>query len=151
MVAPTASLVKGEPLSEFASSIGCTNGISGYMPHTVPCVIQAWLRHPRDYRTALMEILAAGGDADTTAAILGAIIGAGVGQAGIPAEWLDGLIEWPRNVSWMARLGESLCRSLTGDMATRAPPLSVPGVVMRNAVFTAVVLLHALRRLAPPY
>ena len=117
----------------------------------MPCVVQTWRRHQDDYRAGMEEILAAGGDTDTTAAIVGAIIGAGVGRQGIPGEWLTGIAEWPRSVAWMANLGESLSRPLEGDQTVRAPSLFVPGVAVRNVAFTTVVLIHALRRLVPPY
>lgn len=145
------SASRDEPLHVYAASIGCANGISGYMFHTVPCVIQAWLRHQTDYRGGMMEVLAAGGDADTTAAILGGITGAGVGKNGIPSEWLSRVVEWPRSMGWMESLGDALARSLGGDPSARTPPLLVPGIVVRNAFFAAVVVTHGLRRLAPPY
>jgi ADP-ribosylglycohydrolase len=147
----TLSAAKGDPLSTFAASIGCGKGISGYIFHTVPCVVQAWLRHQDDYRAGMEEILAAGGDTDTTAAILGGITGAGVGRQGIPAEWLAGIAEWPRTVAWMTGIGECLASALDGDPAIRPPSLFVPGIAVRNVAFTTVVLVHALRRLAPPY
>ncbi|MEI6147719.1 MAG: ADP-ribosylglycohydrolase family protein [bacterium] len=145
------SAARGEPLDKFAESIGCGKGISGYMLHTVPCVIQTWLRHQTAYRAGVEEMLAAGGDTDTTAAILGGITGAGVGKNGIPSEWLSGIVEWPRRTTWMEALGDAVVRSLAGDAAVRVPPLFVPGVPVRNAFFMAVVLAHGLRRLVPPY
>jgi ADP-ribosylglycohydrolase len=145
------SATRDEPLSKFVESIGCRNGISGYIFDTVPCVVQTWLRHQNDYRSGLEDILAAGGDADTTAAILGGIIGAGVGRKGMPREWIAGIAEWPRTVKWMEHLGEVLSRALDGDIKARQPSLLVPGIVIRNVVFTLVVIIHALRRLAPPY
>jgi len=35
--------------------------------------------------------------------------------------------------------------------AGRALPLFVPGLLARNLLFVAVVLLHGFRRLLPPY
>ncbi|QJW92901.1 ADP-ribosylglycohydrolase [Frigoriglobus tundricola] len=35
---------------EFAAALGLTRGVSGYMYHTVPVALYAWLRHPDDYR-----------------------------------------------------------------------------------------------------
>jgi ADP-ribosylglycohydrolase len=126
-------------------------GVSGYIYHTVPCVIQTWLRHQRDYAGGIREIVEAGGDTDTTAAILGGIIGAGVGKEGIPADWLRGIIEWPRSMAWMERLGRELAKATAGDVQARSPRYLVPGLAVRNAVFMSVVLLHGLRRLLPPY
>jgi ADP-ribosylglycohydrolase len=102
------------------------------MYHTIPAVVQAWLRFPSDYRAAVTALIECGGDTDTTAAIAGGIVGARVGKAGIPAAWLAGLWEWPRTVAWMERLGERLaevCRRVT---PMPAPRLSAPGLLARN-------------------
>ena len=132
---------------EFATSLGLERGVSGYVYHTVPVVIHAWLSSPDDLRTGLHNIIACGGDADTTGAILGGIIGCRVGKAGIPAEWLDNLWEWPRSVAWMERLG----RQLAEPDVRVAPTLPVPGMIVRNFVFLCIVLLHGFRRILPPY
>lgn len=145
------SAEKGEPVSQFASALGSRNGISGYICHTVPCVIQTWLRHQADFPSAVREIIAAGGDTDTTAAILGAIIGARVGKAGIPDGWLRGIIEWPRSVAWIERLGQAAGRALEGEPDIPSPAYFAPGIIARNAFFLAVVLAHGFRRLLPPY
>jgi ADP-ribosyl-[dinitrogen reductase] hydrolase len=141
------SAARGEPAGDFARSIGSASGVSGYMLHTVPCVLQVWFRHPEDYAAALHAIIAAGGDTDTAGAILGGIVGARVGKAGIPHEWLRGIVEWPRSTSWIERLGSALAQ---GD-AARCPGYFVPGVPVRNLLFMGIVLAHGFRRLAPPY
>lgn len=141
----------GESLSEFAAAIGCASGVSGYVLHTVPCVIQTWLRHQADFAGGIKEVLSAGGDTDTTAAILGAITGAAVGKRGIPPDWLDGIVEWPRSTAWMEALGHALALTLSGRDNVEAPRLFAAGIPVRNLCFTAVVLLHAARRTAPPY
>jgi len=145
------SAEKREPLGDFAASIGSTRGIAGYTYHTVPCVIQVWLRHPEDFRRGVLEIIAAGGDADTMAAILGGIIGARVGTEGIPPAWLNGILDWPRSVRWMERLGERLAESLASGEPARPLPVFVPAIPLRNLLFLSVVLFHGFRRLAPPY
>ena len=141
---------RNRSVADFAKQLGCVKGVSGYMLHTVPCVIQVWLRFPDDYAGGVREIIGAGGDADTTAAILGAIIGARVGREGIPDAWIDRIVEWPRSVHWMETLGEQLHRTACGGEAV-PPAYGVPGLLFRNALFLLVVLLHGLRRLAPPY
>lgn len=45
------------------------------------------LRHPNDFRMAVLEAVNAGGDTDTNASMVGAIVGARVGLFGIPEEW----------------------------------------------------------------
>ena len=146
------SAAKGESVSAFAEAIGSKQGISGYIYHTVPCVFQVWFRYGADFSGGLQEIIAAGGDTDTTGAILGAIIGAQVGKEGIPESWLSAIIEWPKTISWMERLGVAVARTLAGHgESSSCPGYFAPGIVIRNLVFLLIVLAHGLRRLAPPY
>jgi ADP-ribosylglycohydrolase len=146
-----ASAEDRQKVGDFARSIGSKRGISGYIYHTVPCVIQVWLRYQTDFAGGIQDILSAGGDTDTTGSILGAIIGARVGKDGIPEKWRSRIWEWPRKIKWMERLGYCLAASLQGETETKSPGYFVPGVLLRNLVFFMVVLFHALRRLAPPY
>jgi ADP-ribosyl-[dinitrogen reductase] hydrolase len=91
------------------------------------------------------------GDTDTTAAIVGAIVGAGVGPDGIPREWVRRLWDWPRSVAWM----QDLARAAAGAVAAGKPhpaPRSLPLLgLVRNGLFLAAVLAHAARRMLPPY
>ena len=132
-------------------SLGLDRGVTGYTYHTVPVAIHAWLSNPKDFRKAVTSIIECGGDADTTAAIVGGIVGAGVGRDGIPNEWLDGIWEWPRSVAWMQRLGEALADSLDGDHSVKSPTVNPIAVLLRNLLFLFLVLFHGFRRLAPPY
>jgi len=141
-----ASLQRGESSAEFATSLGLARGISGYVYHTVPVALHAWFRSPRDYRSAVMEIIRCGGDADTTAAIVGGIVGATVGKKGIPSEWLSRIHDWPCTITWMERLAEQL-----DEGNDRAPELFVGAVLLRNIFFLLIVLAHGFRRLLPPY
>jgi ADP-ribosylglycohydrolase len=144
----------GESVSEFAAVIGSPRGISGYMYHTVPCVLHVWFRHYDDFAGGLQELIAAGGDTDTTGAILGGIIGARVGRDGIPGRWLDDIIEWPRTTGWMERLGSAVAQAHAEDAAAKPPTCPdyfVPGLALRNIFFLLVVLAHGFRRLGPPY
>jgi ADP-ribosylglycohydrolase len=145
------SVTAGQTTAEFALSLGLKNGITGYIYRTVPVVIHAWLRSQPDYRTGILEIIHCGGDTDTTAAILGGIMGAAGGKSSIPQVWLDDLIEWPRSVQWITALGQRLAE--VTHQGTRQPALPLPlwGVLIRNLVFLIVVILHGFRRLLPPY
>lgn len=144
------SAARGEGVADFAASIGSRGGVSGYMLHTVPCVLQAWLRHPEDFAAGLADIIAAGGDTDTAGAIFGAVVGARVGKQGLPVDWLAGIVEWPRSTGWIEELGAALA-ARRQDQPVRVPGYFVPGIPVRNLVFMAVVLSHGFRRLAPPY
>lgn len=146
-----ASVDAGQPTEAFAADLGLRGGVSGYVMHTIPVVLHAWLRFPDDYASAVRTVIRCGGDTDTTAALVGGIVGARVGMEGIPEAWLNGLAEWPRNLRWMARLGHELAAGLAASGPRRTVPLNPIGLLARNLLFAGVVFVHVLRRLLPPY
>ena len=145
------SVSANESTLAFAESIGQGCGVSGYIYHSVPMVIHAWLSHPTDFKTAVQSIIRCGGDADTTAAILGGILGARLGPEGIPKELLNGLWEWPRSAAWMRRLGECLANRIDGDSSRPMPRAWFLAQFLRNLFFLLVVFVHIGRRALPPY
>lgn len=147
-------LQEDAPAEKLADALGLRRGVSGYVYHTVPLALYCWLRHPGNFRQAVEEVIDLGGDADSTGAIVGGIVGATVGASGIPAEWIAGLFEWPRSVTWMTRLAERLAGQFpVQDNSQGYGPLWLfwPGLVPRNFLFLLIVLLHVFRRLLPPY
>jgi ADP-ribosylglycohydrolase len=145
------SVNAGQDTEAFADEMGLNKGISGYMYHSVPVAIHAWLSHQQDCREAIVTVIRCGGDTDSTGAIVGGIVGAGVGRSGIPEDWLSKLAEWPRTVGWMERLGKQLATASALHSQSRAPRLPVIPLLSRNLFFLFVVLCHGLRRLTPPY
>ena len=143
------SVENGQSTSDFARSFGLERGVTGYTYHTVPVAVHSWLSFPSDFRKSVIAVIECGGDADTTAAIVGGIVGARVGKEGIPAEWIGGIWEWPRSVSWMQSLGMDLSQAWPNS--SRAPRVNPIAVIMRNVLFLAIVLSHGFRRLGPPY
>ncbi|QGJ72156.1 Dinitrogenase reductase activating glycohydrolase [Planctomycetales bacterium 10988] len=146
-----ASVERGESTPDFGISLGLEKGVSGYTYHTVPMALHAWLSTPDDYQEAVQQIILCGGDADSTAAIVGGIVGCSVGKEGIPEAWVSGLREWPRSTSWMQTLGETLYQARSSKESRTPPRYLKIGVLPRNLFFLAVVLGHGFRRLLPPY
>ncbi len=145
-------LLAGASLEQYLESRKLGRGVSGYVNHTVPACLFSWLQNPTDFRTAVDQIVIAGGDADSTGAIVGALAGVSGGRASIPAEWVANLAEWPRTVAWMERLADRLAADRVSAVKSRRPlPLFWPGVLLRNLLFLVVVLAHGVRRLFPPY
>jgi ADP-ribosylglycohydrolase len=146
-------LLRQSSCEVFADELGLQRGVSGYVLHTVPVAIYCWLRWPGDFRSALESAILLGGDTDSVGAIVGALAAISVGTPEIPTEWRNGIIEWPRSTAWMDRLGQRLAVSISNPNRenTRALGLFWPGIGVRNLVFLAVVVLHAVRRLLPPY
>lgn len=137
------SLKSGETTTDFARTCFPKKGVSGYVLHTVPAALHAWLSHPDDYKSAVQEMILCGGDADTTAAIVGGIVGARVGPEGIPRAWKNGLAEPVLNPDFFARLAKA-----TADRKPFGHMLVNP---LRNIKFLVIVLGHGFRRILPPY
>ena len=142
---------EGRSTADFAASLGLAEGVSGFVCHTVPVALHAWLTHQGDFRSAVCAVIECGGDADSTGAIVGGIVGSGVGTEGIPDEWLERLIEWPRSTAWMEKLGTQLDSTMQSGVASRPIRLPIYGVVLRNLAFLLIVLMHGARRALPPY
>jgi ADP-ribosyl-[dinitrogen reductase] hydrolase len=149
--AAATAATNGESTESFANSQGLAKGVSGYVYHSVPVAIHAWLTNPQDFRAAVTSVIRCGGDTDSTAAIVGGIVGTAVGKDGIPDEWLIGLLEWPRSVSWMEQLGDQLASTMHSSMKKHSVKLPVWGLLPRNVFFLLIVLYHGFRRLFPPY
>jgi len=64
------------------------SGTSFTAQDTVPFALWCASQHMDDYAEAIWLTLAGLGDRDTTCAIAGGVVGARVGRAGIPANWL---------------------------------------------------------------
>lgn len=103
-----SSADRGESTEQFAVWIGAGIGISGYVYQTVPCAIQCWLRNQDNAGSALLEIVRAGGDTDTTAAIVGGIIGAHIGESALPVSLLAGIVDFPLSIRRLRAIGNNL-------------------------------------------
>ncbi|MEW6668600.1 MAG: ADP-ribosylglycohydrolase family protein [Thermodesulfobacteriota bacterium] len=145
------SIGRGEKTEGFAAALGCENGVSGFVNHTVPVALHAWLSHPQDLESALVTAIRCGGDTDTVAAIVGGIVGAGVGIASIPEPFRRRLIERPRSVTWLQELGRHLAATVQSQTPGTPVRVSIPVLFLRNLLFLVLVLLHGFRRLFPPY
>jgi ADP-ribosyl-[dinitrogen reductase] hydrolase len=130
-----------------ADALGLDKGVSGYAYHSVPVALYAFIRHPNDFRSALVSALDCGGDTDTVGAMVGALCGARHGTSEIPADWREGILEWPRTLSLLREAGERLATQKAGR--DRVGPVTYfwPFVIVRNAVFAIAVLIHGLLRL----
>jgi ADP-ribosylglycohydrolase len=81
-----AKIPSHTPLFEVVPLLG--NGSNVTCPDTVPLCLWCAARHLHHFEEALWTTVQAGGDMDTTAAIVGSIVVLATGRGGIPAEWL---------------------------------------------------------------
>jgi ADP-ribosylglycohydrolase len=149
------AVASDQTVADFAEGLGCGRGVSGYALHTVPVALYAWMRHAGDFRQAVTAVVQCGGDTDSTAAVVGALVGAGLGAQAIPASWLEGILEWPRGVAWMRELASVLARAvalrqpLPVTRVSRSAELAwLPWTLLRNLAMLGAVLCVALRRTA---
>jgi len=145
------SVENNESLSQYLKKRSQEKGISGYIYHTVPAVIHVWLRNQNDFKSGIEEIIRAGGDTDSTAAILGGIIGARVGEAGIPKPWINNIIEYPRSIKWSRKISSTLFQVRKDNKNQPFVALFWPFILIRNIIFMLIVLVIGFRRLLPPY
>jgi ADP-ribosylglycohydrolase len=75
------------PAEEVGRLVG--NGSRVTAPDTVPFTIWVADRFLHDYTAALWAAVSAGGDVDTTCAIVGGIVVLATGDNAIPVEWLE--------------------------------------------------------------
>ena len=152
LVADALSSSQHRTPEEYLQHISLPKGITGYTYHTVPAVLYCFFRHADSYEDGIKEVIRMGGDTDSTAAILGALIGARVGEIDIPAHWKDTLWEWPHSVAALRSLGIALADSVDRETPSRTmSSLAMLIALPRNLFFLLIVLSHGVRRLLPPY
>ena len=122
-------------------------GISGYVNHTVPAVIYAWLNHYGNYQKTIEALVQVGGDTDTTAAIAGALAGMTTGKEKIPNDWLNSVCNNPLSIHKL----EQLANALAVNSIQSIPKVNFFLLFIRNVFLLFIVLIHGFRRLAPPY
>lgn len=123
-------------------------GVSGYIGHTVPAVIYAWLYYFGDYQKGIEAMILAGGDSDTTAAILGALMGLSIDhQKDIPQRWVSGIYNAPISMDKLMQMSQAINDQNIASM----PKISWGLQLLKNIALFVIVLLHGFRRLLPPY
>lgn len=142
-----------QSLEQLADHWGLEGGVTGYIAHSLPIALAAVFRWPGEGLMVIDEVVRLGGDTDTVAAIAGALVGAINGPEVWPEECFQDIWDWPRSVAYCRALGEQFEDFARAPEVQSQTPVALfwPALALRNAVFLSVVLLHALRRLLPPY
>jgi ADP-ribosylglycohydrolase len=89
----------GEELEFLVDAAGATRPVDGpdqgFCLFTAAIGLQA-LARVEPFEETLRRVVALGGDTDTNAAVAGALLGATVGEGGIPPSWLERLVDGSR-------------------------------------------------------
>lgn len=135
----------GLSLEQARAALGFERGVSGFVVDTVAAACFCWQRWREQPSAAIEAAVRLGGDTDTVAAIVGALLGAELGAAElerrIDPAWIDRLHDWPIDVAHL--------RALARALASREHPpprhrwLLAP---VRNLAFLFVVLAHGFAR-----
>lgn len=133
----------GGSVDDLARSLGCPEAVSGWMLHSVPLALGAWLRHRADAEAGLTAIFRCGGDTDTIGAIAGAWYGLDRGEEAFPAAWIGRVADWPLSVQVLRETGRGLV------LPAASVPWSWWAYPLRNLCFLAMVIVRGLLRLAP--
>lgn len=141
------SLEAGRTVAEFAATLGLRSCVTGYAYHSVPVAIYAWMRHGGDFEKTIESVVRCGGDTDTVAAIAGSLAACEVGEHGIPQDWINGVKDWPRSISFTERIGSHVSQR----ESNKSGGYFWPGIIPRNLLFIVIVLFHGFRRLLPPF
>jgi len=89
---------------EVVQSLG--NGVEAHF--SVPSACYIAITYSPDFCDAIQAAISLGGDTDTIAGMVGAIVGAHVGEKGLPIEWIEQLEDGSR--------GRSFARGLAGRL-----------------------------------
>ncbi len=89
---------------EIARRLG--NGMEAH--RSVPSASYLALTYSPNFQDAIRAAISLGGDTDTIAGMVGAIVGAHVGERGLPEEWIEQLEEGPRGLSFARQLTSRL-------------------------------------------
>jgi poly(ADP-ribose) glycohydrolase ARH3 len=89
---------------EVVRSLG--NGVEAQF--SVPSACYIAITYSSDFCDAIQAAISLGGDTDTIAGMVGAIVGAHVGEKGLPVEWIEQLEEGPRGCSFARSLADRL-------------------------------------------
>ena len=89
---------------EIVQSLG--NGVEAHF--SVPSACYIAIAYSPNFCDAIRAAVSLGGDTDTIAGMVGAIVGAHVGEKGLPAEWIEQLEEGPRGRSFAKGLADRL-------------------------------------------
>ena len=89
---------------EVVQSLG--NGVEANF--SVPTACYTAITYSPDFGDAVRAAISLGGDTDTIAGMVGAIVGAHVGESGLPVEWIEQLEDGPRGRSFARGLADRL-------------------------------------------
>jgi len=128
-------------LEALRGALSFERGVTGFVNDTLPAVVFCWQRWPHEPAAAIENAIRLGGDTDTVAALVGALVGAGAGPRAFPERWVAGIRDWPLTLAVLQRLAEVLAHG-----GSPAFPRAI-AFVARNLLLLVIVLGHGFARM----
>ncbi len=150
----TSAIEKGSQtvgLDYLIKELKLEKGVSGYIYHTVPVVLFLALKSEEGFLESLRSVILLGGDTDTTAAILGGILGGRITNWNHFSKQLNAVVDWPISKRSIKKQSRKIVLGASGEEVVGFPLIVGPVVFLRNLIFLTIVLGHGFRRLLPPY
>jgi ADP-ribosylglycohydrolase len=122
-------------------------GTSGFVVHTIPFATYCFIRLGESPLGAIRGAIAAGGDTDTIAAIVGAWTGTLHGADALPAALVASLHDGPFGPSHLRALARAIAKVSEGEAPERVR-FSAIAAFARNVALFPVVFVHGVRVLA---
>ncbi|MBX9686150.1 MAG: ADP-ribosylglycohydrolase family protein [Candidatus Obscuribacterales bacterium] len=120
---------------------------SGFVLHSVPLAVFCFLRFgDGDISDALGEIISAGGDTDSNAAILGAWLGARHGAAALPGSLINRLDDGPFGPTHLRKLAHCLSQIRKGEKPL-LPTYNFLSAFLRNLWVLCIILIQIVIRI----
>jgi len=135
---------RGAATEEAVAALGNT----GFVVHTAALAAFMFARHGDAPLGAISETIAAGGDTDSIAAIVGAWAGARHGAAALPASLVGGIQDGPFGPGHQRALASALAALSRGERPA-VPRYWAVAALARNLALYPVIIAHGLRRLVP--
>ena len=99
-------VAQGKKLQSLKVVQSLGNGVEAHF--SVPSACYIAITYSPDFCDAIWAAISLGGDTDSIAGMVGAILGAHVGEKGLPVEWIDQLEDGPRGRSFARSLADRL-------------------------------------------
>lgn len=145
------SLGSGEETSNFAVKINMHNAVTGFIVPTVLVALHAWLSNLDSFTDVVITCIRCGGDTDTVGSIAGSLSGAYLGFERLPSHFGERIFDYPFSYSRLASLSIGLVALDSNQSSVRWMGFRWLLLPFRNIIFLLIVLLHGIRRMAPPY
>lgn len=132
---------------EFASQLGLTRFITGYTYHVIPLVLHAWLRHPKDIKQGIYELVKCGGETNLTVSLYTGLVATREGLDDLPKEIISSSTDFAYSLGYLNKLSRQL--DYVSHSKNTEPALSPNFVIrlLRNMYFIMPLYIKKARNI----